>query len=358
MASKLITLSIAVMLLMDSGCSKYKGLLSRNDYSEMQDPFMEPSGDVAKDIKGTSGHATLDDADSAIADRRDQSTLPGSSGPKPIRTTGAMGETNANGRRVSAAVYPSEQHDQPNGGEAGAIKSYSGPALSDFLQKRKAAATNAAEVPPLSTQSSSPRNTLNPAATHAALPTMNPEVESFSSFLSEKSNVVAEKSQQANQTVQNASSGVNDFASWAEQQKSEWSNSAQSAKATVSGAPAAAKATAQAMSQQMKSASVEMANSLSAPDFDGGEEETATPLLKQKFTPPETTATLPRAKAPSSADSNPFADSFEEFHSNGSNVTASREPAGSTATPARRSSSLDDTFRMDTGWKPSNMTRP
>lgn len=362
MASKFFALSIVVMLLMDSGCSKSRGWLSRKDFAEMQDPFMEPSEAIAgKDdsSRGSKGRATLGDSSASIADRRDQSTTPGSSGPKPIRTAGATGDTSAK-NRVSSAVYPSEPNGDSISGDNRPVKSYSGPALSDFLQQKRADASNTSNPANQNAQAAAPRSTQNPAATRAALPTMSPEAENFSSFLSTNSNTVAEKSQQANQPVQTAGNNVDDFVSWAEQRKAELSTEAQSARSTVAGAPAQATAATQSVFQQAKTARQEMVNSMATPEFDGGENEKATPLLKQKFTPPDA-APLPRAKAPGANslanDVNPFADSYGDFQSSESNST-SQKPATATSETAKSKPSLDESFRMDTGWKPSNMIRP
>jgi len=375
MASKLIVLSIAVTLLMGTGCSKNRGWLSRKDYSEMSDPFMEPSEAIAKSGDKSSdgvGRATLGSADSSPTDRSERSMLPGMAGPKPIRTAAATNEAVANGRSVSPAKYPTDPDLGGAGDEPAAVKSYSGPALSDFLQKRQSAAQDAAnEVKqlPAKTQSTV-RSNVNPAATRAATPaapaTISPEVENFSQFLTNKSNAVAEKTQQAtqqaNQKVQDTSAGVNDFAAWAEQQKAEWSTSAGAVQSTVAETPAKTKQAARSVFQQAKTASQEMANSMMTPEFDDSGDETATPLLKQKNTPPPATGSvLSKAKAPTAndfaADSNPFEESFDEFHSSGS-AAAPQKPATSSSGSGNSRPSLDDSFRMDTGWKPSNLTRP
>ncbi len=372
MASKLLALSIMVTLLMSTGCSKNRGWLSRKDYSEMSDPFMEPSEAIAKSGGKSSndvGHATLDSADSSLADRSDPSSQPGIGGPKPIRTAGASDEAIANGRRVSPAKYPTEPARSGADDKPAAVKSYSGPALSDFLQKRQNAVKDAAteiDQLPAKTQSSL-RSNVSPAATHAALPTISPEAENFSQFLTNKSSAVAEKTQQTtqklNQKVQDTSNGVNDFAAWAEQQKSEWSTSAENVRSTVADAPAQTKQKARTVFQEAKAASQEMADSMLTPEFDDSGDETATPLLRKKSaTPPTATGSgLTRAKAPTATDfatdSNPFAESFEEFHSSGSAAT-SQKPAPSSPGSGNSRPSLDDGFKMDTGWKPAHVTRP
>ncbi|WP_231103325.1 hypothetical protein, partial [Streptobacillus moniliformis] len=77
-------------------------------------------------------------------------------------------------------------------------------------------------------------------------------------------------------------------------------------------------------------------------------------------------STLSRAKAPAennfSADENPFADSFEEFHSSASGFASESDSQKPATKPAAKSTvskrSIDAEFQMDTGWKPANMTRP
>ena len=375
MASKLILLSVTATLLFGVGCSKNRGWLSRNDYSEMQDPFMEPDSAVAKSSgkkSSASGRAAMDDSEPAIAEGR--ATM---SGPKPIRQTAAASAMTDRGRRVSPASYPDEvandamPETDAKTAKANGVKSYSGPALSDFLQKKKAAvhdaATSVEELPArtVSSAAAAARETMNPAATKAALPTMNPEAESFHNFLSGTKADVANTSQKVKQQGVDTQNEAQDFLSTAEQMKSEWSTSANSARASISEAPTAAKERAETVFDQARHASREMADSMLAPEFDDGGGDAAEPLIQR----PKTAAggsTLSKAKAPAennfSADENPFADSFEEFNSSGSGISRagkSQEPMTKPATKSRSSkSSLDNDFQMDTGWKPANMTRP
>ena len=365
MACKFIVLTVTASLLFGVGCSKNRGWLSRNDYSEMQDPFMEPDSAAAKSSERTSksaGRASLDSSAPALADGRARvperaMTSDGMAGPKPIRQAGASNDITKNGRRVSPATYPEDDAEGTPGADGArtqktaGVKSYSGPALSDFLQKRKTAA----------------QNSPNSAATRAALPTISREAESFSNFLTNKSKSVANTTQKATQQVQGTSGDVNNFASWAEQQKAEWSNSANTARSTVSNAPAETKAKAASVFEQARQASQEMADSILAPEFDDAGSEAATSLIKRPSSDPDSAATvLSKAKAPAAshltADENPFSDSFEESHDSGSTASAgtSQKPAASSASARSHSttSSLDESFRMDTGWKPAHMTRP
>jgi hypothetical protein len=375
MASKLIILSVTATLLFGSGCSKNRGWLSRNDYSEMQDPFMEPDSAVAKSSSknsNVSGRAALDDSEPAMAEGRARV-----SGPKPIRQTAAANSLTDGGRRVSPASYPAESAngemaatgaDTP---KAAGVKSYSGPALSDFLQKKKAAAREAAtdvqELPSrtVSAASAAARETMNPAATRAALPTMNPEAENFHNFLSDTKADVSNTSQNVKQQGTNARNDADDFLSAAAQMKNEWSTSANSARATIAEAPMAVKETSETVFEQARMATREMADSMITPEFDDGGTDMAEPLI-QRPGAASGGSVLSRAKAPAannfSAEENPFADSFDEFHSNGdgiSSASTSQKPTTKPVVKSRSSkASIDNDFQMDTGWKPANMTRP
>ena len=93
MTSKSLILSVTALMLFGAGCSKNRGWLSRNDYSEMQDPFMEPGSAVADSSDRTSkaaGRASLDDSDPSLTEGRARVAEPGlasagMAGPKPIR---------------------------------------------------------------------------------------------------------------------------------------------------------------------------------------------------------------------------------------------------------------------------------
>ena len=386
MTGRFIVLSIAASLLFAVGCSKNRGWLSRNDYSEMQDPFTTPDDAAAKSnslASKAAGRASLDDTESSVAVGR--SRVPGSGmtseelpGPMPIRQAGASNVMTENERRTSEATYPEDAVSRTSGSDAAApqkdgVTSYSGPALSDFLQKRKAAAHDSAvstanEANQTLTRTvSSPnvalRESLNPAATHAALPTISPEAESFSKFLTEKTGNTSNAVRKASVNAQDAGADVNNFSAWAEQQKSEWSSSARVADEA---APSQAREKVSSVSEQASQAKQEMVDAaLLAPEFDDAGANTATPLFKQPGSTDAAPA-LSKAKPPSAfrstGDANPFADSFEEFQSSDRTADAgtSRSSAVSSSPDRSKSaaSSLDDSFRMDTGWKPAQMMRP
>ncbi|MEJ7596121.1 MAG: hypothetical protein WKF77_31815, partial [Planctomycetaceae bacterium] len=356
MASKFIILSVTASLLFGAGCSKNRGWLSRNDYAEMQDPFMEPDSAVAKSgdpASKAAGRASLGDSDPALAEGRARVPGPrmasaGTTGPKPIRPAGASADMTENGRRVSPAAYPEEfadgalTADGTSNQKTAGVTSYSGPALSDFLQKKnaaaRAAASTAEQLPErtVSSASATTKGSLNPAATRAALPAISPEAESFSNFLTDKSESVANTAQLANQQVLDVTTDANEFVSWAEQQKAANLSSANAARSAVSNAPAQAKETAAAAFQQTRQASREMADSMLAPEFDDAGGDAAVPLINRPVFPSVAPA-LSKAKAPAAnnpaTDENPFADSFEEFHSGGSTASesTSQKPAATSA---------------------------
>lgn len=392
MAGRLLIFSVAASLLFAAGCAKNRGWLSRKDYSEMQqDPFIEPEEAVASSKGSTSkasGRASLEDIESTLAEGRARVPGPGAlsdgtAGPKPIRQAGVTNASDENGVRVSSATYPEDAANSSAGTNKTAttrtdgVKSYSGPALSDFLQKKSVTAresaaltaTEAGQLPSraVSSAGTAARDAMNPAATRAALPTLNAEAESFSNFLSEKSAKVTEEVQNVNANVQTANADLNNFAAWAEQQKSEWSNSANATRAQVAEVPAQAKVKTESVFEQARQATKEMANTkFATPEFDAAADDlnelAAEPLIKGTNTS-AAAPTLSKAKPPAvnnfSADVNPF----EEFNSGGNTsgaVTPPKSSASSSTASRSKSTSgaLDDSFRMDTGWKPAQMTRP
>lgn len=388
MTGRLIVVSIVGSLLFAVGCSKNRGWLSRNDYSEMQqDPFMAPEDAASKSNSVASkdaGRASLDDTESSAAVGR--SRVPGSSGisedlpgPIPIRQAGASNVMTEDERRTSQAMYPDNAVSRMSGRDAAAtpqkegVTSYSGPALSDFLQKKTAAARDSAgstaneAKQTLARTASSPnaafRESLNPAATHAALPTISPEAESFSNFLSENSRNTANDVRKASVNAEEAGADVSNFAAWAEQQKSEWSNSAHVA---AEAAPSHAREKVSSVFEEARQAKQEIVDAAQVePEFDFAMPDTAKPLIRQVGSADAAPA-LTKAKPPSAygsaGDTNPFADSFGEFRSSDTTADEGKTKGSAVSSASERSgsagSSLDDSFRMDTGWKPAQMMRP
>ena len=384
MASKFIVLSMMASLLFTAGCSKNRGWLSRKDYSEMQDPFMGPDTAVADAGDRTSrpaGRASLDDVDPALAEGRVRvsgATTDSMSGPKAIQQAGAARVVTQDGRRVASATYPENDanvpasSDKPEGKRSMVVKSYSGPALSDFLQNKRAAsgdsassaATEIDQLPARTVSASQER--LNPAATRAALPALNADAETFGNFLSQTSNNVSNAEKKINEKTQEAGDETSNFSSWAEQQKSEWSKSGNNAHSAVTATPELAKEKARGVFEQARQVKQEMADAaLAAPEFDADAFGPAEQLI-QKPRDVEAAPVLSRAKAPAAngftPDENPFADSPNTSQSSEPIFaeTRSPKPAAPSATARSKStgSSLDDGFRISTGWKPAHMTRP
>jgi len=376
-------------LLFAAGCSKNRGWLSRKDYSEMQaDPFMEPDTAVAdaSDRKSRpAGRASLDDVDPALAEGRVRvsgATTDSMSGPTSMQQAGSTKIVTQDGRRVASTTYPEDNanipatSDKPEGNRSMVVKSYSGPALSDFLQNKKAHTDNSApsaatDIDQLPARTVSASNTqaqerLNPAATRAALPAITADAETFSNFLSQTSNEVSNAEKKVNEKTQGAGDEVSNFSSWAEQQKSEWSKSGNNARSAVNATPELAKEKAKGVFEQARQVKQEMADAaLATPDFDAEEFGPAEQLI-QKRRADNAAPVLSRAKSPAAygftPDENPFADSPKTSQSSDPIFaeTPSPKPAAPSATARSKStpSSLDDGFRISTGWKPAHMTRP
>lgn len=230
-----------------SGCNRSR-LFSRQDYSEMQDPFMgggaeKPPAAMADSGAARSGKVTLGDmsgARSALAEQR-----PVAAGPKPIQQVAGIVDPSASSGAVSRAVYPAQelqsggtavQHaaGAANAGES-VIRSYKGPALSGFLQGKGSAASEASAAGTggnaiLQRNSAAPGlvpgSSLSPAAQAAALPGMSAEVEGFSSFLQGTSDQVAKD---VGQVAQDAKTTADSFSDFATQKKAQWQQQAHAA---------------------------------------------------------------------------------------------------------------------------------
>ena len=142
MFTKPILATLVLSLLFCSGCAKNRWL-SRRDYSEMQDPFMESEAvadaESQRRSKGdTTGRARLS---SSLADANPESDEREAApllGPKPIQQASAANDSEIRSGRIANAAYPRDSETQPGAaGEAPSTRSYEGPALSDFLQRKK-----------------------------------------------------------------------------------------------------------------------------------------------------------------------------------------------------------------------------
>jgi hypothetical protein len=158
--------------------------------------------------------------------------------------------------------------------------------------------------------------------------------------------------------AQKSADSETDFASWAEHQKSEWSQGERQSPESVQ---AADDKKPDAAASVVKSMSRNAPRDFSTPDFD--DPEKAQPLIRQPEnlkspsfaqTEPELAFEQPAKPAPAE-EKNPF--DFEEHQP----VAANPRKQPSTQPPGQSSStrkSLDDSFQMDNGWKPAHLTRP
>lgn len=263
-----------------------------------------------------------------------------------------------------------------DGGPAGSgttnknvIKSYQGPALSDFLGKKAAAPTGDKPVEQLpaaitaaaaatarptgvATPGTSPRP-LSPAARAAALPDLSKEVEGFNQFLEDGSTATVNRaSQMTTAAKESVKQPVEDFASWATQEQQKWNTAtghANEAASSAANASVSAMNTLKTASKATAAAVVEEAD-FGSPDFE--EMAEAEPLLKRatpsarSVEPDFSSAEKPTADL----EENPFDVSFDEPQLR----PAARQPAS----PKTARKSLDSSFQMDSGWKPANLETP
>lgn len=384
MITKPIIVTLVTSLLFCSGCAAKNRWFSRRDYSEMQDPFMQSeavaSADESSDGSGDqSGRARLDGltADSSDSPQQGIARLPG---PKPIQQTGVAAESTARSGQIANASYPMEGDSESGnaarteaGPESSGIRSYQGPALSDFLGRKRAEASQkspstagGANAP---TDSRSAANVTKPTGRAAETPQVSDEAASFGNFLQRKNNSVNTAaqsgnaaSQQAAQAVQQTEDSVSDFATWAEQRKSGWSKEGTQA---VSNAESAAANDFNAAARQTKQVADDVVLDFNSPDFDT--EEVAEPLIKQPGTMQtqqkpmsSSTTAFEKPKRPTpTAEANPFENPFD-FTESEPVAAKPRPPAnpGASAKSETPRKTLDDSFQMDNGWKPAHVTRP
>lgn len=363
MRKKIILIALMGSTALLSGC-KGSRLFSRQDYSEMQDPFMggvaeAPPAAMADSGTGRSGKVTLGDMNAATSAVPEQRPMP--VGPKPIQQVAGGVDASAPGGAVSRAVYPADERQ--TGGRAvqhaagaavpeeNVIRSYKGPALSGFLQGKGSVASEASAS---STGGSAilqrntappglvPRASLSPAAQAAAMPDMNEEVAGFSSFLQESSDQVVKD---VGQVAQDAKTTADSFSDFAAQKKAQWQQQAHAA-------PGAAKQTVELTKDAVrykKDTFIEQINSAAMP---------GTPLAPARPAAVKPVTSGPAAAASASSGKatltgptgesagleNPFAD-MPEFSSE-------TEALPDTS----QEQSLDESFGAESNWKPSEFT--
>lgn len=386
MNPKAIAITLTASLLLSTGCAAKNRWFSRKDYSEVQDPFMEGSEvAAAEDGSGdTAGRAKLGSSAVAAAD----------SGPKPITrpaaSSTAVATSPASGSRTQAA-YPDET-SEPSGTKPVA-RSLSGSNLSQFLNSggksmpddtavEESAATRSKLAEPKSASARPSAGALSPAARAAAMPTLEEEEASFAGFMQKQSNAVNSAAQKAATKVQDTENSAADFASWASQQKAQWSEDGKNAVEAVKAAPSAARTKVRAVSHEAKTAvDNAAADFMNAAEFDSAEfveepsaEESAEPLFsqpaekapaaKRKAQPiptqeveePEFDTSASSGATDSDAESNPFENPFDMEEVQPTKPPASKKSTTSAKKPSRPT--IDESFEVDSGWKPSGVTPP
>jgi hypothetical protein len=238
--------------------------------------------------------------------------------------------------------------------------------LSDFLSRKQSESmTAAADKANAVTQKASevvknPATAVSPAARAAAIPDLSDEAAGFDNFLQKSTETVSSRAKHAAGKVQETEQSAEDFSLWASQEKQKWTEEGNNAAATVSKAPATAKKQVKSTASQIRKAADDVVTEFETPEFD--EAATARPLLKRYSAAPTTSVEeepeFEFEQAPSKRSSgaaNPFSNPFDD-----EKVNASPQTKRSTTPPSRRgnesSQSLDSTFRMDSGWKPSHLT--
>ena len=359
MPKKMVLIALIGSTMLMSGCSRSRAF-TRGDYSEMQDPFMggmadSSAAELADSGTGRAGRASLD-SDSATEAVGGQESL--TRGPRPIAQVGGTLDPTGSSGAVSHAVYPSEELEAsadavPAGRQV--IRSYEGPALSGFLQGKRAETAElnggmTAGNSILQRQTAAPGLTKNsmmsPAAQAAALPGMSAEVEGFSSFLKDSSDQVVND---AETVVQDAKASAASFSEFAAQKKAQWQHQAQAA-------PDAAKQSvvqAKDAVRQRKDAFIEQINAggisgaagagTGAAAVSAGRTGLASPTPRS----PVTAGTAANSGKPVTADAakteavtNPFAE-MPEFS------TEEEVPAESS-----EDATFDEAFGGESNWKP------
>lgn len=293
----------------------------------------------AKDADKETGRATLEGAPA-------EQDLPGRA--RTVSQAGASGDGVVRPGEVSKASYPEKE----------VMRSYQGPAISDFLNSKKKAAAASAEST-ASGGSATPRS-LSPAARAAALPDISKEAEGFTNFLQDSPDRAAKDSPPAAAMASGApGEPVEDFTAWAAQEQQKWSQPIKEMSASNSAADIPAPRSASAAPKAA-------ADRIAA--FDDSEvdtEQLAEPLIKRQAPAPASSGFEPdfaaAEKPVASKQSNPFDDSNNPF----ATATPNPEPAptnkAASKKPAVKSTArktLDGSFQMDSGWKPANLERP
>ncbi len=377
MMKKPILLTLACGLLFSTGCAAKNRWFSRKDYSEIQDPFMETEAVASNDespasegSRDSAGRAKMGGTAGSTGSVAKSELSPGSP-PKSVLQTGASEDGVARVGRIANASYPEKtavagSPTQPGGTTTNpAVRSYQGPALSDFLSRKQTeSVTAAADKANAVTRTASevaknPASAISPAARAAAIPDLSEEAAGFDNFLQKGTDSVTSRAKQAASKVQETEQSAEDFNSWASQEKQKWTQEGSNAAAAVSTAPAAAKKRVESTSGQIRKAADDVVTEFETPEFD--EAATARPLLKRYSPAPATSeeeAEFEFEQAPSkrsSGASNPFANPFDDEEVKAT-PPKKRTTTQSSTSGKESSKSLDSSFQMDSGWKPSHLT--
>jgi hypothetical protein len=242
--------------------------------------------------------------------------------------------------------------------------------LSDFLSRKQAeSVTAAADKANAVTRTTAevarnPASAISPAARAAAIPDLSEEAAGFDNFLQKGTETVNSKTRQVASKVEETEQSAEDFSSWASQEKQKWAQETSNASAAVSAAPAAAKKQVKSTAGQIRKAADDAVIDFETPDFETpefDESATARPLLK-RYAPATTEAEeepgFEFEQAPSkrkTTESNPFENPFDDDEVK--SAPSTKSSTSKKAKPATTSKeSLDSSFQMDSGWKPSHLT--
>lgn len=352
----LVISALFVIMISNTGCSKFRWL-SRNDYSEMHDPFMDGETAVADSPPRAgdgAGRARLDAADpgtvslaNSLSPQAGTQASSRLSGPKPIQQTAATEDGRG---RIAQATYPSAAPSTPAGETRSAAvpgtTRRSGPSLADFMTPSSSQPGSAGS--PASSFGSSASPSGSPAMTASS------ENEGDPAFMEWAANQPPVNQPAVNQPAAAATAAA----------AAASTISATAAGTPVSGArvsPASAGSAPQSNPFSGLSAASQPAPQ-SSPDFDDqpfaddDSSDIAEPLIPSSTT----VSRVPASNASAPSGQNPFAAMEEAPTPASAAPQPAANPFGETIRPGRPVSgaSLDSEFMRDTGWKPSALTRP
>lgn len=309
--------ALILTTLLAGGCNTSR-MLTRSDYEETRDPFMDGSRAAGLRDADSAGVASLDgptsDAPAGAVTTYQQEVTSPLPGPKPIQRVSGFQQPQSVGSGIARAAYPepeSSVHAAPTDPATSgtASRSWQGPSLSSFLSGR--------DVPPSETISGeSVRNRTaastttsaqpgtgsirkSPAAEAAALSEMNREIGGFSSFLEQSAGQGAAAATQAGRLAESAADGAaasaGDFVDFASRKRAEWAAQTRATQAEAQKAASAAKSTAAAaadgVSKAARSASDDFFEQLAAPAAEqavAAHANTATPSTEPTNADPAT----------------------------------------------------------------------